>query len=152
MTDIVAGSVPEDIAKCLDVWEQALRHRDGDVDAETVAERMRTLFDGPLIRFALTGAPLVGFALTAPKSGDATVAVLERIAVLPASSGQGTGRALLQDAVQASKDAGFSTIELAVRRGNPAIRFYEGEGFEPISGPVPHPLGGEPMITYSRDL
>ncbi|MFK0241530.1 GNAT family N-acetyltransferase [Microbacterium sp. NPDC090281] len=90
--------------------------------------------------------------MTAPKSGDATVAVLERIAVLPASSGLGTGRALLQDAVQASKDAGFSTIELAVRQGNPAIRFYEGEGFEPISGPGPHPLGGEPMITYSRDL
>ncbi|MBT2486196.1 MULTISPECIES: N-acetyltransferase [unclassified Microbacterium] len=113
---------------------------------------MKSLFDGPVIRFALSGKPLAGFALTTPKPGDGTSALLERIAVLPEATGQGTGRALLRDAVQSSKGAGCSTIELAVRRGNAAIRLYETEGFEAVSGPVPHPLGGEPMITYSRHL
>ena len=151
MTDITAGTA-EDIARCVDLWVQALRHRDGEVDADAVAARMRTLFDGPLIRFALAGEPLAGFALTAPKSGDETTAVLERIAVVPASSGMGIGRALLKDAILASKNAGCSTIELAVRRGNPAIRLYEQQGFRPVSGPIPHPLGGEPMITFSVGL
>lgn len=152
MTDIVAGSIPEDSERCVDVWIQALRQRDGDVEAGSVAERMRTLFDGPVIRFALTGEPLAGFALTTPKAGTETTAVLERIAVLPSSAGRGYGRALLRDAMRSSGDAGFSAIELAVRRGNAAVRLYEGEGFEPVSEPVPHPLGGEPMITYSRRI
>lgn len=151
MTDIALGTT-EDIERCVDLWVQALRHRDGEVAAEAVGARMHKLFDGPLLRFALAGEPLAGFALTAPKSGDETVAVLERIAVLPASSGKGIGRALLKDAMLASKDAQYDTIELAVRRGNPAIRLYEQQGFRPVSGPVPHPLGGEPMITFSVGL
>ncbi len=151
MTDITAGTT-DDIARCVDLWVEALRYRDGEVDAAAVAARMRKLFDGPLLRFALAGEPLAGFALTAPKSGDETTAVLERIAVLPASSGKGMGRALLKDAIRASKDAGYSTVELAVRRGNPAVRLYELQGFRPVSGPVPHPLGGEPMITFSVGL
>jgi ribosomal protein S18 acetylase RimI-like enzyme len=152
MTDIVAGSIPEDIERCVDVWVRALRHRDGDVDSDSTAERMRTLFDGPVIRFALTAEPLAGFALTTPKTGEETTAMLERIAVLPSSAGRGHGRALLRDAIQSSRDAGFARIELAVRRGNAAVRLYEAEGFASISGPIPHPLGGEPMITYSRGL
>lgn len=152
MTDIVVGDIPEDIDRCVDVWIHALRHRDGDVDARVVAERMRKLFDGPVLRFALTGQPLAGFALTTPKTHDETTAVLERIAVLPSSAGQGHGRALLRDAIRYSTDAGFSSLELAVRRGNAAIRLYEAEGFAAVSEPVPHPLGGEPMITYRRDL
>lgn len=152
MADIVAGSIPEDIERCVDVWIHALRHRDGDVDSGPVAERMRKLLDGPVLRFALTGEPLAGFALTIPKKNDETTAVLERIAVLPSSVGQGHGRALLRDAIRCSTEAGFCSIELAVRRGNAAIRLYEAAGFAAVSAPAPHPLGGEPMITYRRDL
>ncbi|MFJ6531381.1 GNAT family N-acetyltransferase [Microbacterium sp. NPDC091662] len=152
MTDIVAGGIPEDIDRCIEVWIHALRDRDGDVDSRSVADRMRRLFDGPVLRFALTGERLAGFALTTPKTNDETTAVLERLAVLPSSAGQGHGRALLRDAIRYSSDAGFVSIELAVRRGNAAIRLYESEGFAPVSTPVPHPLGGEPMITYRRGL
>ena len=152
MPDIVAGDIPDDIERCVDVWFHALRHRDGDVDSRSIADRMRKLFDGHVLRFALTGEPLAGFALTTPKTHDETTAVLERIAVMPSSAGQGHGRALLRDAIQYSTGAGFFSLELAVRRGNAAIPLYESEGFAAVSEPVPHPLGGEPMITYRRDL
>lgn len=55
MAEIVAGNVPEDIERCVDVWIAALRHRDGVVDSGPVAERMRRVFERPIIRFALLG-------------------------------------------------------------------------------------------------
>lgn len=152
MAEIVAGNVPEDIERCVDVCIAALRHRDGVVDTGPVAERMRRVLERPIIRFALMGESLMGFAVTAPKPGEATTAVLERIAVMPSFAGEGRGRALLRDAMLSSREAGFSTIELGVRRGNDAVRLYEGEGFAIASGVMPHPLGGEPMLTLSRHL
>lgn len=149
---IVPGRIPEDIDRCVDLWVDALRARDGNVEAAAVAERTKEVFRRPFIRFAVAEEPLVGFAVTAPKEADARTAVLERIAVRPDAAGRGTGRALLSDAIDASRAAGFETMELGVRRGNAAVRLYEAAGFRPVSAPIPHPLGGEPMVTFRREL
>lgn len=152
MVDVVRGAIPDDIERCIELWVEALLDRDGSVDPLPVADRMRRLFDGPITRFALAGDPVDGFAVTAPKPGDPAVTVLERIAVRPASAGQGVGRLLLEDAIRSARSAGFTTMELAVRTGNGAVRLYEKAGFRSASDPVPHPLGGEPMVTYRLEL
>ena len=149
---IAPGRVPEDIDPCVEIWIEALRARDGHVDGAAVAERTRAVFRRPLVRFAVAEQPLIGFAVTASKDAAERTTVLERLAVRPSVAGQGIGRALLSDAVDSARAARFETMELAVRRGNAAVRLYEAAGFRPVSAPVPHPLGGEPMITFRRQL
>lgn len=151
VTAFIRGRVPEDVERCVDLWISALRHRDGHVDEAPVSERTREVFGGGLIRFAITDGPVLnGFAVTVPRTDE--TAVLERIAVRPSLAGQGIGRALLLDAITSSREGGYSALELAVRRGNPAVLLYESLDFRRASEPIAHPLGGEPMITYRLGL
>ena len=149
---IVSGTLPDDVDRCVQLWVRALLARDGEVDSHAVGERTRGVFGRPLIRFAIVDHPFSGFAVTVGKVGEPMTAVLERIAVAPGKTGQGIGRALLTDAIDSSRRRGRSAMELAVRRGNPAVRLYEALGFRATSGPADHPLGGEPMITFRRSL
>lgn len=152
MVMIATGLIPDDIDRCIDLWVDALRHRDGFADAHALAERMRHHFDSTVVRFALSGQPLAGFALTVARDDGSRTAVLERIAVRPQSAGLGIGRALLADAIGSAKAAGYVSLELAVRTGNTAVHLYEKAGFLPASVPVPHELGGQPMVTYRLGL
>lgn len=186
MVVIGEGVVPDDVERCIDLWVEAVRARDGVVDPAPVSERARRVFAGPLVRFAVATkstnvssasgearapaaidrAPLfdftapdvrnppslIGFAVTVASTDAERTARLERIAVHPTATGRGAGRLLLDDAIASARDAGCVAIELAVRTGNRAVRMYAAAGFRPVSDPVPHPLGGEPMVTYSLDL
>ena len=56
------------------------------------------------------------------------------VAVSPAARRQGTGRALVQHAIQAARTADCRTAFLEVRRSNvAALALYEGLGFHPVA-------------------
>ncbi|MGZ5846807.1 MAG: GNAT family N-acetyltransferase [Ramlibacter sp.] len=51
------------------------------------------------------------------------------IALLPQYQHQGHGRALMQAALRAARQAGYASVSLTVHPQNPAIRLYEACGF-----------------------
>jgi len=158
--DIRAGT-DNDREACVELWCAAVEARDGQVDAPAVTARARDKFEHPLVRFAMVdettvhGTRPVAFALTVELGDQAhkRVAMLELLAVAPGDAGRGLGRMLLTDAIQSAADLGYPTIELLVREGNTrAQRLYTAAGFEPMGDPEPHPLGGPPMVRYTREL
>ena len=54
---------------------------------------------------------------------------LNKIYVLPSHQGQGLGQHLVQAVVGAVRQAGGRALELNVNRHNPALSFYERQGF-----------------------
>ena len=167
--DIRAGS-DNDRQACVELWCAALKARDGQVDAAAVTARARDKFTHPIVRFAVVdettahGTGPVAFALTVDVGGRALgdralsdragsrAATFELLAVAPEESGRGLGRALLTDAIQSAADLGYATIELLVRDGNTRAQgLYTAAGFGPFGEPEPHPLGGPPMVRYTRD-
>ncbi|MGI4872352.1 MAG: GNAT family N-acetyltransferase [Janthinobacterium lividum] len=54
---------------------------------------------------------------------------LNKIYVLPSLQGQGLGQQLLHAVVEAVRQAGGTLLELNVNRHNPALAFYERQGF-----------------------
>jgi ribosomal protein S18 acetylase RimI-like enzyme len=150
----MSGEREQDEAPCVQLWVTSIRHRDAGAGPgeRAVAERARSKFTQPIVRFAVAReGDISGFALTVADSDrphDEAV-VLELLAVEPRSAGAGIGRALLEDAISASRRAGFAAIRLSVRTGNRrAISLYEVAGFTREGAPLDHPLGGEPMVTY----
>ena len=162
--DIRAGS-DNDRQACVELWCAALKARDGQVDAAAVTARARDKFTHPIVRFAVVdettahGTGPVAFALTVDLGGRALgdrtgsrAATFELLAVAPEESGRGLGRALLTDAIQSAADLGYASIELLVRDGNSRAQgLYTAAGFEPFGEPEPHPLGGPPMVRYTRE-
>jgi len=72
----------------------------------------------------------VGFAaysLTEPKN---FVYKVEKLYVLPAEQGRGTGRKLIMEIAGIVKTLGAKTLELNVNRGNKAFHFYKKLGFQ----------------------
>ena len=139
---------------CVALWLEALRERDGQVQGVEVAARVRAKFDSPVVRFAVVDEPPIAFALTVDAGrSERRIALLELLAVAPSQAGRGLGRALLADAMREASRLNFSAIELRVREGNHrAAALYASAGFVPRGEPVPHPLGGPPMLEYTRDL
>ncbi|MFG6402889.1 GNAT family N-acetyltransferase [Microbacterium sp. P04] len=150
---MIRAGVPEERDACIEIWLEALRARDGREQGADVAARARSKFDRPLVRFAVAVDEASGFALTVDAVSDGRVAVLELLAVAPGDAGRGLGRALVADAIDASMRLGYSALELHVRAGNVrAEKLYVASGFIPRGEPEPHPLGGAPLIRYSRPL
>jgi GNAT superfamily N-acetyltransferase len=54
---------------------------------------------------------------------------LNKIYVLPSHQGQGLGQNLVEAVVGAVREAGGKALELNVNRHNPALAFYERQGF-----------------------
>jgi ribosomal protein S18 acetylase RimI-like enzyme len=140
--------VPADLEACVAVWVRALEARDGVAAPAGTAERVR----GRLARddhrtvVAEQAGRVAGFATTVPE-GPGTL-LLQHLAVAPDVAGRGLGRRLLADAVA---HAAGRPLALDVRIGNGrAIALYERAGFARAGEPVPHPLGGEPMVRYER--
>ena len=150
---IRAGTFNERDA-CVDLWLEALRDRDGQDQGSEVAARVRAKFESPEVRFAIVDEPPIAFALTVdPGRSKPRIALLELLAVAPSHAGRGLGRALLADAMRVATEHGFSAIELRMREGNRrAEALYVSAGFLPRGEPAPHPLGGPPMIEYTREL
>jgi ribosomal protein S18 acetylase RimI-like enzyme len=129
-----------------------LRHRDGEADERAVSERARSKFTQPIVRFAVARElNISGFALTVVdgERPHEDAALLELLAVEPRSAGFGIGRALLEDALSASRRAGYAALRLRVRTGNRrAISLYQAAGLTREGALTEHALGGEPMATY----
>ncbi len=153
MIAIRAGAVPDDIELCAELWVRALAHRDGAVDVEAMALRVRSSFGNPIVRFAVATSPKAGFALTESGRIDTAEALLHFLAVDPRGPGLGVGTRLLADAVEHAAAGGFASLVLEVRTDNArAIGMYERAGFVPDGEQRPHPLGGHPMQPYRLRL
>jgi ribosomal protein S18 acetylase RimI-like enzyme len=76
-------------------------------------------------------------------------AYLEELYVAPARRGQGLGRALLEAAIDLSRDEGASWIELGTSEDDRAARaLYESAGFTNREGRPDGPV----MFVYEREL
>jgi ribosomal protein S18 acetylase RimI-like enzyme len=74
---------------------------------------------------------------------------LEELYVAPHRRGEGLGRALLEGAMQAARDAGATHIDLGTSEDDvAAIALYESTGFTNREGGP----GGPRMLYYERDL
>ena len=152
-TVIRTGVVSDDVEMCVDIWVRSLESRDGAVDAQAMAERVRSAFLNPIIRFAVATAPRVGFAFVESGRPNPTEPLLRFLAVEPDGEGSGIGRALLADAIDNTAIGGFRSLVLEVRTNNePAIELYTRAGFEPSGAAVPHPRAGYPMQPYRLAL
>ena len=149
--DIRAGVLGSDEDQCVGLWLDALVQRDGHVDALSVGARAHEKFTRQIVRFAVLGPGMNGFALTV--DGGEDVARLELLALAPHKFGQGGGRALMVDALLTAAQGGYTRFELDVREGNTrAIRLYESAGLRQIGLGRDHPLGGAPMLTMACSL
>lgn len=150
---IRAGEIPGDVEMCAEIWVNALRARDGTVDAEAMSRWVHSSLEKPIVRFAVATPPLTGFALVLADREDPGEALLLYLAVDPAAAGQGTGHTLLLDAITHTRDSGFQALVLDVRTNNErAIDLYVRAGFVPVGDPTPHPIAGYPMQTYRLAL
>jgi ribosomal protein S18 acetylase RimI-like enzyme len=70
-----------------------------------------------------------GFASFSRLPTEADVFKLHKIYVLPSHQGQGLGQHLVAAVEAATRDAGGHALELNVNRHNPALAFYEHQGF-----------------------
>ena len=143
------GSI-SDANRCLDLWTRVIAARDGSEAAAEAGRRARAAFTEPAVRFAVVGSAPDGFALTVTREDG--VALLSRICVDPSATSRGLGAALVADAVDHARDAGFQRIELDVRETNVrAIALYERAGFTAVSDPWEYD-DGDRVVTWSLDL
>ncbi|RYU82166.1 GNAT family N-acetyltransferase [Hymenobacter persicinus] len=70
-----------------------------------------------------------GYASYAALPQEAGVFKLHKIYILPSHQGQGLGQHVVRAVEEAVRAAGGHTLELNVNRRNPAISFYEHQGF-----------------------
>ncbi|WNM27619.1 GNAT family N-acetyltransferase [Demequina capsici] len=149
MVTIRDGVVPDDVERCAEVWVAAIERRDGSVDHETMARRVRESFASPLVRFAVATAPRFGFATVEQGTVDAAEAYLHYLAVDPRGIGSGVGCELLADAIAHATAAGFTTLALDVKEDNVrAISLYERAGFKAAGTPVRHATAAYRMQSY----
>ena len=120
-----------DLPALIDLWVAAWRETGFAIDFEArrewLADHLRTLSGcGAAIVVGLDaeGAP-AGFVTIDAKTGT-----LDQLCVAPSERGSGLARALLEEAKRRSPGA----VELEVNEANArALRFYEREGFDPVS-------------------
>ena len=98
-------------------------------------EELTNLFEKEGHRFllAMEDEHPVGFALYHPKDDEPGISRLNKLYVLPELNGKGIGKKLMDFIVQDISHRGFTSIELNVKRNNPAVGFYKRLGFEVIS-------------------
>ncbi|HEY9044959.1 MAG TPA: GNAT family N-acetyltransferase [Ohtaekwangia sp.] len=70
-----------------------------------------------------------GFASYGPRKEDPAIYKLHKLYVLPNNQGKGYGRLLIDEVTNRIKQHNGYTLELNVKRDNPAITFYEKMGF-----------------------
>lgn len=147
--DLREGS-DDDVAHCVELWTRIIVDRDGPSVAAEVRHHARAAFARRIVRFAVIGVEPVAFALTLAR--DEQTALLSRLCVSPAETSRGLGSALVTDAADHARAAGFPRLELDVRETNTrAIALYTRAGLVINSQPWDFD-GGDPMLTMSIDL
>ncbi|HEY2335096.1 MAG TPA: GNAT family N-acetyltransferase [Solirubrobacterales bacterium] len=117
-----------------------------------LTERLGELLAEGAITVLLAGNPPAGFALfrirpsLCSQAGDA---YLEELYVVPAQRGHGIGRALLDTAIDAAREAGADHFELTTGETDKEARsLYESRGFTNREGAPDGPR----MLYYELDL
>jgi ribosomal protein S18 acetylase RimI-like enzyme len=149
--EIRDGKIDADREECIAIWLAAIEARDGRQPEFGIADRVRSMFDCSIVRFAVAGEPISGFCLTVEEDtpGESRAALLQLLASDPRNPTPGTGRRLLADSIAASRAAGYGFLRLEVRAGNDrAIDLYERAGFAADGSVREHPLGGAPLVSY----
>jgi ribosomal protein S18 acetylase RimI-like enzyme len=119
---------------------------------EVLTERTAQLMDQGEITVLLGGDGPDGIAVVRLRPAlwaDGLDAYLEELYVAPARRGEGIGRALLEGAMAAARDAGAVRIDLGTSEDDVAARaLYESCGFTNRE----HPPDGPVMYVYEREL
>ncbi len=61
---------------------------------------------------------------------DQRILKIHKIYVLPSGQGKGTGKKLIEHLSQIAQEHNINILELNVNRANPALQFYEKQGFK----------------------
>jgi len=117
-----------------------------------LAERVRELLKDEQIVTLLAGSPPLGLALFRIRPSlwsSANDVYLEELYVIPGQRGKGIGRALLETAIQAARNAGADHFELTTGETDTEARgLYESLGFTNHEGAPDGPR----MLYYELDL
>jgi ribosomal protein S18 acetylase RimI-like enzyme len=121
-------------------------------DAETIAERAAPLIESGEVTVLFAGHGPDGFAQLRFRPSlytGALDAYLEELYVAPELRGRGLGRALLEAAMEHSRQRGAAHIDLGTSEDDVAARaLYESAGFTNREGGPDGPR----MLYYERDL
>jgi ribosomal protein S18 acetylase RimI-like enzyme len=121
-------------------------------DAALIAERARPLIESGEVTVLLAGDGPDGFAQLRFRPSlytGALDAYLEELYVVPERRGRGMGRALLEAAMEYSRERGAAHIDLGTSEADVAARaLYESAGFTNREGSPEGPT----MLYYERDL
>ncbi len=152
MTRIAQASDAFEVASMLDAFNREFDTETPGV--EVLTERCEDLIGSGEMIVVLAGAPNVGLAVLRfrralwDESPTAYDAYLEELYVTPARRGRGVGRALLERAMEVSRERGAVRIELGTSTDDTAaIGLYESAGFTNLEHE-----GGPSMLVYERDL
>lgn len=117
-----------------------------------LAERVRALLEADEVTVFLAGEGPLGLALLRFRPSlweDAPDTYLEELYVAPERRGEGIGRALLEETMDAARAAGATHIELTTGETDEAARaLYESAGFTNLEGGPDGPR----MLYYERGL
>ena len=121
-------------------------------DADVIAARAAPLIESGEVTVLLAGGGPDGFAELRFRPSlytGALDAYLEELYVVPAQRGKGLGRALLEAAMEHSRQRGAAHIDLGTSDDDVAARaLYESSGFTNREGGPDGPR----MLYYERDL
>ena len=121
-------------------------------DPPEIAARVRELLEQGQIMLLVSGGDPVGLALLRLRPSlwsPGLDAYLEELYVVPDLRGRGVGRALLEAAMDAARQAGADHIELTTGETDAEARsLYETCGFTNREGSP----DGPPMLYYEREL
>lgn len=96
---------------------------------------------------ALRGQRAVGFVSFRPKPAEPDIMRIEKLYLSQSQQGKGTGRLLIDHVNQQAQVADCSLLELNVNRHNPAVGFYDRQGFV-ITDTVDIPYHGYVLNDY----
>lgn len=121
-------------------------------DADVLAERAAPLIESGEVVVLFAGEPPVGFAELRFRPSlytGALDAYLEELYVVPGRRGEGSGRLLLEAAMDEARARGAAHIDLGTSEDDIAARgLYESAGFTNREGGSEGPR----MLYYERDL
>jgi len=139
-----------EVARLLDAFNREFDEYTPGV--ETLTENARRMLERGEMTILLAGDGPDGIAELRFRSSVWTGeldAYLEELYVAPERRGEGLGRALLEAAMQAARDAGATHIDLGTSEDDvAAIGLYESAGFTNREGSPDGPR----MLYYERDL